>query len=79
MEEPARRIEVSTTLVVDDGKSEEDESTTTTTVEEKIGHAHVLPTPWKLLDGSAPSLPLPSNFRWYGSEGVVEEWAKYVV
>lgn len=41
-----------------------------------VRHAHVLPTPWNLWDGSAPSIPLP--FTWYGSESVIGEWAKYV-
>lgn len=41
-----------------------------------VRHAHVFPTPWKLLDGSAASISLP--FTWYGSESVIGEWAKYV-
>lgn len=43
-----------------------------------VRHAHVLPTPWNLLDGAAPSLPLPKDFLWYGSEEVVEEWMGYI-
>ena len=41
-----------------------------------VRHAHVLPTPWNLLDGSAASISLP--FTWYGSESIIGEWAKYV-
>lgn len=45
---------------------------------EKIRHAHVFPTPWNLLDGASPSISLPDNFVWYGSEGVVGQWAQYI-
>ena len=45
---------------------------------ESVRHAHVLPTPWNLLDGSSPSIRLPEDFAWYGSDGVITEWAKYV-
>jgi hypothetical protein len=43
---------------------------------DKIRHAPVFPTPWNLINGSAPSIPL--NFTWYGSEGVIGQWAQYV-
>ena len=43
-----------------------------------VRHAHVIPTPWNLLDGSSPSIALPEEFAWYGSAGVLPEWAKYV-
>mmetsp|Transcript_25314 Transcript_25314/g.31194 ORF Transcript_25314/g.31194 Transcript_25314/m.31194 type:complete len:362 (+) Transcript_25314:77-1162(+) len=39
-----------------------------------VRHAHVLPTPWNLIDGSAPSIPLSDDFTWYGSDGVVDQW-----
>lgn len=43
-----------------------------------VRHAHVVPTPWNLLDGSSPSIALPEDFVWYGSDGVIPRWAKYV-
>lgn len=43
-----------------------------------VRHAHVLPTPWNLFDGSSPSISLPGDFVWYGSDGVLPEWSKYV-
>jgi pimeloyl-ACP methyl ester carboxylesterase len=43
-----------------------------------VRHAHVVPTPWNLLDGSSPSIALPEDFAWYGSAGVISQWAKYV-
>lgn len=43
-----------------------------------VRHAHVLPTPWNLLDGSAPSISLPDDFVWYGSPGVIRQWLKYI-
>ena len=42
-----------------------------------VRHAHVVPTPWNLWDGSAPSISLP--FTWYGSQSIIGEWAKYVI
>jgi len=44
-----------------------------------VRHAHVLPTPWNLIDGSAASISLPTeDFAWYGSEGVIGQWAKHL-
>lgn len=43
-----------------------------------VRHAHVLPTPWNLIDGSAPSLGLPEDVVWYGSPGVLGRWIDYV-
>lgn len=43
--------------------------------QQPIRHCHVLPTPWNLIDGYAPSLVLPEEFRSYISEGVVQQWA----
>ncbi|KAL3778170.1 hypothetical protein ACHAW5_008972 [Stephanodiscus triporus] len=37
-----------------------------------VRHAHVLPTPWNLLDGNAPSWSLPEGIIWYGSPGVLD-------
>jgi len=62
MEAPARRIEVSNCKQTGN----------------QVRHAHVLPTPWNLLDGSAASLPLPEDFAWYGSAGVLDEWVQYI-
>jgi hypothetical protein len=62
LDEPARRVNVEKCSMTDS----------------PIRHAHVLPTPWNLYDGYAPSIKLPDEFKWYGSEGVIGEWAKYV-
>lgn len=62
MPEPARRVEVENCKLTG----------------EPIRHAHVLPTPWNLIDGSAASIALPDDFIWYGSAGVIEEWSKYI-
>jgi len=44
-----------------------------------VRHAHVVPTPWNLLDGSAPSIKLPADkYPSYISQGVLEQWAKYI-
>lgn len=48
-----------------------------------IRHVHVLPTPWNLWDGTAPSIPLTSIYKdqeypSYISKGVVEQWAPYI-
>lgn len=39
-----------------------------------VRHAHVLPTPWNLWDGFAPSIALPDDYTWYGSDGVIDQW-----
>ena len=44
----------------------------------KVRHAHVLPTPWNLIDGYAASLSLPDDFTWYGSDSVIDMWSEYV-
>ena len=41
-----------------------------------IRHAHVLPTPWSLIDGYAPSWKLPEE---YDSSGVLGQWLNYIV
>ena len=43
-----------------------------------VKHANVLPTPWNLWDGYAPSISLPDDFLWYGSDNVVENWVSYL-
>jgi len=44
-----------------------------------IRHAHVVPTPWNLLDGYAPSIRLPKDsYPSYVTEGVVNQWAQYI-
>jgi len=43
-----------------------------------IGHAHVVPTPWNLLQPYSPSLKLPESYLWYGSRDVLREWASYI-
>lgn len=43
-----------------------------------VSHAHVLPTPWNLWDGSAASIGLPKDVVWYGSPGVLRQWIDFV-
>jgi hypothetical protein len=43
-----------------------------------VRHSHVLPTPWNLWDGYAPSIRLPDDFASYVSDGVIPQWAKYI-
>lgn len=43
-----------------------------------VRHSHVLPTPWNLWDGYAPSMKLPNDFVSYVSEGVLPQWEKYI-
>ena len=43
-----------------------------------VRHAHVLPTPWSLVDGHAPSWKLPEDIIWYGSPGVLGQWLRYI-
>ncbi len=62
MEYPAKKIELEKCL--NTGKP--------------IRHAHVLPTPWNLWEGSAPSINLPDDFIWYGSDGVIDQWIEYI-
>lgn len=44
----------------------------------KVRHAQVFPTPWNLIDGYAPSIPLPEDFTWYGSESSIDLWCEYI-
>jgi hypothetical protein len=63
MEEPARRVVLSRC-----------ESTS-----RAVRHSHVLPTPWNLWDGHAPSIRLPDqDFSSYVSPGVLSQWARYM-
>ena len=43
-----------------------------------VRHSHVLPTPWNLWDGYAPSINLPEDYVSYVSEGVLCQWAPYI-
>ena len=43
-----------------------------------VRHANVVPTPWNLLDGYAPSISLPEDFLWYGSKNVLPQWVNYI-
>jgi hypothetical protein len=43
-----------------------------------VRHAHVLPTPYNLWEPAAPSISLPEDFCWYGSEGVIDQWIDYI-
>jgi hypothetical protein len=62
MESPARRIQIK--------KCERTGA--------PVRHSHVLPTPWNLLDGYAPSIQLPDDFVSYVSDGVIPRWSKYI-
>lgn len=63
MDEPARRIVVSSCEVT----------------KQPVRHAHIVPTPWNLLDGYAPSIKLPEEkFPSYISPGVLVQWAQYI-
>lgn len=62
MEHPARRVVIDGCAITG----------------EAVRHAHVLPTPWNLIDGSAPSWSLPRGIIWYGSPGVLGQWIKYI-
>lgn len=43
-----------------------------------VRHSHIVPTPWNLLDGYAPSIKLPENYVSYVSEGVLPQWSEYI-
>ena len=44
-----------------------------------IRHAHIVPTPWNLWDGYAPSIKLPEEtFPSYISPGVLSQWVQYI-
>jgi hypothetical protein len=43
-----------------------------------VRHAHVLPTPYNLWSPSEASIPLSEDFRWYGSDGVIDQWIIHV-
>ena len=62
MDEPAKRIVVEKCSVTNN----------------PVRHAHVLPTPWNLWNGYAPSISLPDDFCWYGSAGVVDQWIEAI-
>jgi hypothetical protein len=62
MEEPANRIVVET----NDNEAS------------PIWHAHVLPTPWNVLDPIGPSYELPEDSLWYGSREILPTWAPYI-
>jgi hypothetical protein len=62
MESPARRVVLDTCSIT----------------KEKVRHCHVLPTPWNLLDGYAPSIGLPDSYPSYVSNGVVQQWIQYL-
>jgi len=48
-------------------------------LDEKIRHAHVLPTPWNLWNAKAPSILLPTDVPSYVSKDIVPLWSKYIV
>ena len=43
-----------------------------------VRHAHVIPTPWNLVDGFAPSIRLPKGVPSYVSTGAIRQWSKYI-
>jgi PGAP1-like protein len=64
MEAPARRI------VLNDQSSSNNK---------RIRHSHVLPTPWNLWNGYAPSIPLDdTNALSYVSPEIVPLWSRYI-
>ena len=62
MEEPARKVQVSECKITG----------------APVRHSHVVPTPWNLWNGYAPSIVLPDEFCSYVSPGVLYQWAKYI-
>ncbi|GKY95399.1 hypothetical protein MPSEU_000501400 [Mayamaea pseudoterrestris] len=63
MDEPARRVVV----------------TACEQTKLAIRHAHIVPTPWNLIDGYAPSFKLPEEkYPSYISPGVLGQWAKHI-
>ncbi len=62
MDFPAKRVELSSCSITGNN----------------VRHAHVLPTPYNLWDPAAPSISLPEEFSWYGSEGVLEQWVDHI-
>ena len=62
MEDPARRVEVSRCQMTG----------------APVRHSHVVPTPWNLWNGYAPSIVLPDDFCSYVSPGVLPQWSKYI-
>jgi hypothetical protein len=44
-----------------------------------VRHAHVIPTPWNLWDGTAPSIALDEDeYPSYVSQSIVGQWARYI-
>lgn len=44
-----------------------------------VRHSHVIPTPWNLIDGYAPSISLPPDtYPSYISKGVIPQWAPFI-
>jgi len=44
-----------------------------------VRHSHVIPTPWNLIDGYAPSISLPPDtYPSYISKGVISQWAPFI-
>jgi hypothetical protein len=44
-----------------------------------VQHAHVIPTPWNIMNGYAPSYKLLEESNvWYGSPGVLGQWIEYI-
>jgi hypothetical protein len=44
-----------------------------------VQHAHVIPTPWNIVNGYAPSYKLLEESNvWYGSPGVLGQWIEYI-
>lgn len=63
LDEPARRVVLDQCTISD----------------APIRHAHVIPVPFNLWDGYAPSIRLPKEtYPSYVTEGVVHQWAKYI-
>lgn len=66
-------------LVFMDAPAKRVELLTCSNTGNSVRHAHVLPTPYNLWAPSEASIPLLSDdFRWYGSEGVIDQWIEHL-
>lgn len=74
MEAPAQRV-----VLTEAATSSSTNSGSTSNKSKRIRHSHVLPTPWNLWDGYAPSIPLDaSSAVSYVSPEVVPLWSRYI-
>ncbi|KAG7356886.1 PGAP1-like protein [Nitzschia inconspicua] len=75
MEAPAKRVVLTDDLLLKNASA----TSTTDQPKRRIRHSHVLPTPWNLWDGYAPSIPLDESAAVsYVSPEVVPLWSRYI-